>query len=144
MIINLNELVDRISKKIEQPYYWFAHRFVKKHQYNTIHTSLKPGYYDPDIILTVALFEKACEYYNEIVSRWVIGRTIPKEGDMNLNRILEDSEEHQIRVFSKINTFWQLRGDGIKNGMHTINDEDFEEVTEHLHLIIDNLKYMWY
>lgn len=139
MKINFDELVYRISKKIEQPYYWFAHRFVKKHKYNTIYTSLKPGYYDPDIVLTVALFEKACEYYKEVVSKWILNRTSPEQ-----DRYLADSENYQIKVFSKINTFWQLRGDGIKNGMHTINDEDFEEVTEHLHLIIDNLKYIWY
>lgn len=43
----------------------FAHRFVPKHQYNIIRTSLKPGYYDPDIRILNATMDLVKEFVEE-------------------------------------------------------------------------------
>lgn len=51
-----------IKQKIKAPWYWFAHRFVKKHKYNTIYTGLKPGYYDCDTRILYGVFQPFAEY----------------------------------------------------------------------------------
>lgn len=37
-----------VRNRIKDVYWFFQHRLNPRHRYNTIYTSLKPGYYDPE------------------------------------------------------------------------------------------------
>ena len=63
---------DFIQYKLLFPVTWlnnkwwqFKYRYVKKHQYNIIRTELEPGYYDQDTILLYGMFAVLCSYVEE-------------------------------------------------------------------------------
>jgi hypothetical protein len=70
----------------------FKWRLIPKHQYNVIRTSLKPGYYDPDIRILHAVMDE--------IKRFV---------DRTKDTIVWDSDDHHIHVWNELQaiyTWW--------------------------------------
>lgn len=56
----------KIFKFIDDIVWFLKWRFVPHHQYNKIHLPTKPGYYDQDERLIMAVFQMNREYLNEL------------------------------------------------------------------------------
>lgn len=111
--------------------WWVLHRIHPRHRYNVIHTSLRPGYYDPYIQLRCAIFNVVAEFFSAT-------------GNVNWN--LDQDRLNARRAFRTATEFWEENKQIIKYGADTQEESDWmhEEVTCHLHDIIDYLDYMWY
>jgi hypothetical protein len=71
---------DKIFGKINEKIWKFKHTYIKKYQYNVVRPStLKPGYYDEDILMIHTMFHLLVSWVDQQVNDWGDLDNIPKE-----------------------------------------------------------------
>lgn len=115
--------------------WWWAirHRFDPRHRYHTVRTGLPPGYYDPCVRLTWAIFSEA--------ERFIDGSEIVD---------WESDSGHAAarKVMTEAVAWWKKNrppvAEGEWNTYTTEGEKSHEEAVEHMRAIIGVLGYMWY
>lgn len=61
-----------IKNKINNAWWWILYRIHPKHRYHMVNTGLKPGYYDPDILLIYSTFNILHEFVKECIENPIV------------------------------------------------------------------------
>lgn len=138
-------LYDKLYRMIVDVKFWFLHRFVKKHQYNTIYTDLEPGYYDEDTRILHGVFQCVVEYYRgewEMVYGTGILKEIKETKDVAIIRQLQQQYDRGQHI-QDLYLWWvydypQLVNDGKMSDSELTKLEN-EKLTE----VINLREHLW-
>jgi len=108
--------------RLKRRCWWVRHRIDPRHRYHVVSTGLPPGYHDPDVRLTAAIFNETARYVER--TKGVIDWSLHDEAWM---------------AFSEAAAWWDVHRD-----VCGPDDEHWEEAKRHLHAVIEHLPCMWY
>jgi hypothetical protein len=138
-----------IRRKLARPYWWFAYRFVPKHQYHIIRTELEPTYWDCDTRILHGAFAPFKEFMDNIYENkgHVIWDYSETEADENIPQEYIDERKQLWAAMECLYYWWTTREERekelYKNFSLEREEEMWKEEEEMLCWLMSIRKNLW-